>query len=48
MNGNETRVGDGTAIFNRFTNHMMQEVQVAVTIHNMEAFRMEFSYDSRG
>lgn len=46
--GNETKLQDGTAIFSRLTNSMNQEVQVAVTIHNMEAFRMEFSYDTRG
>ncbi|XP_023702268.1 teneurin-a isoform X2 [Cryptotermes secundus] len=44
---NETTVFDGTAIFSRWNNDQYQETQVAVTIHRMEVFRMEFTYDSR-
>jgi hypothetical protein len=44
---NETTVFDGTAIFSRWNNAQYQEIQVAVTIHRMEVFRMEFTYDSR-
>lgn len=44
---NETTVFDGTAIFSRWNNAQYQETQVAVTIHRMEVFRMEFTYDSR-
>ncbi|KAJ9586714.1 hypothetical protein L9F63_019697, partial [Diploptera punctata] len=44
---NETTVFDGTAIFSRWSNLHFQETQVAVTIHRMEVFRMEFTYDSR-
>jgi hypothetical protein len=44
---NETTVFDGTAIFSRWNNDQYQETQVAVTIHRMEVFRMEFTYDSQ-
>nr|CAD7200938.1 unnamed protein product [Timema douglasi] len=44
---NETSVYDGTAIFSRINNPHFQDVQVAVTIHRMEVFRMEFTHDSR-
>ncbi|XP_049862885.1 teneurin-a isoform X3 [Schistocerca gregaria] len=44
---NETSVYDGTAIFTRLINNQFQEIQVAVTIHRMEVFRMEFLYDAR-
>ncbi|PSN55675.1 Teneurin-a [Blattella germanica] len=44
---NETTVFDGTAIFSRWSNAHFQETQVAVTIHRMVVFRMEFTYDSR-
>ncbi|XP_063223573.1 teneurin-a [Bacillus rossius redtenbacheri] len=43
---NETSVFDGTAIFSRIANAHFQDVHVAVTIHRMEVFRMEFTYDS--
>lgn len=44
---NETTVYDGIAIFSRWNNDQYQETQVAVTIHRMEVFRMEFTYDSQ-
>lgn len=47
-NVSETRLTDGVATFARVTNRMLQETQMTVIIHNMEAFRMEFSYDTRG
>ncbi|XP_068081732.1 teneurin-a [Anabrus simplex] len=43
---NETSVYDGTAIFSRLSNNHFQETQVSVTIHRMEVFRMEFTYDT--
>ncbi|XP_066592793.1 teneurin-a [Prorops nasuta] len=45
---NETTVSDGTASFFRATDDRYLETQVAVTIHQVEVFRMEFSHDSRG
>lgn len=45
---NETMVFDGTAIFSRTTDGRFLETQIAVTIHRMEVFRMEFSHDSHG
>lgn len=45
---NETTVLDGTAIFTRTTDGRYLETQIAVTIHRMEVFRMEFSHDSHG
>lgn len=45
---NETEVSDGTALFSRRFNEYFQNTQVAVTIHRMEVFRMEFAYDLRG
>jgi hypothetical protein len=44
---NETTVFDGTAIFSRWNDAQYHETQIAVTIHRMEVFRMEFTYDSR-
>ncbi|KAK6619588.1 hypothetical protein RUM43_012345 [Polyplax serrata] len=44
---NETTVFDGTALFSRKINEYFQEIEIAVTIHRMEVFRMEFSYDLR-
>lgn len=44
---NETSIFDGTAIFSRWHDAQYHETQVAVTIHRMEVFRMEFTYDSR-
>lgn len=42
---NETMVYDGTAIFSRVTDGRFLETQIAVTIHRMEVFRMEFNHD---
>ncbi|BES99420.1 EGF-like domain [Nesidiocoris tenuis] len=44
---NETALSDSTAVFSRITNKQFQVTQVAVTIHRMEVFRMEYTYDSR-
>uniref|UniRef100_A0A1Y1LMI1 Tenascin-like protein n=2 Tax=Photinus pyralis TaxID=7054 RepID=A0A1Y1LMI1_PHOPY len=45
---NETNVHDGTALFSRTTDPQFLETQVALTIHGMEVFRMEFSHDMHG
>lgn len=45
---NDTSVFDGTAIFSRNIDDRFLEKQIAVTIHRMEVFRMEFSHDSHG
>ncbi|XP_012287191.1 teneurin-a isoform X2 [Orussus abietinus] len=45
---NETTVFDGTAIFSRITDGRFLEIQVTVTIHRLEVFRMEFGHDSQG
>lgn len=45
---NETIVYDGTAIFSRTTDGRFLETQIAVTIHRMEVFRMEFAHDTHG
>ncbi|XP_073995971.1 teneurin-a transmembrane protein isoform X3 [Rhodnius prolixus] len=44
---NETSLSDSTAVFSRITNKQFQVTQVRVTIHRMEVFRMEYTYDSR-
>lgn len=46
MNG--TMVFDGIALFTRGSDARFLETQVALTIHRMEVFRMEFSHDPRG
>lgn len=45
---NETNVFDGTALFSSSTNSRFLETKVALTIHGMEVFRMEFSHDMHG
>lgn len=45
---NETQVHDGTALFTRSANTGYLETQIALTIHGMEVFRMEFSHDMHG
>lgn len=45
---NETNVYDGTALFSRTTDSRFLETQVALTIHGMEVFRMEFSHEMHG
>lgn len=45
---NETNVHDGTALFSRTIDAQFLEKQVALTIHGMEVFRMEFSHDMHG
>ncbi|XP_075213771.1 teneurin-a transmembrane protein [Lycorma delicatula] len=44
---NITSLSDGTAVFSRTINEHFQISQVTVTIHRMEVYRMEFTYDSR-
>ncbi|KAG8234383.1 hypothetical protein J437_LFUL015147, partial [Ladona fulva] len=43
---NETTLSDGTALFSRIVDSKFREVQVSLTIHRMEVFRLEFSYGS--
>lgn len=45
---NETNLYDGTALFTRSIDVRFLETQVALTIHGMEVFRMEFSHDMHG
>lgn len=45
---NETNIHDGTALFSRTVDAQFMEKQVALTIHGMEVFRMEFSHDMHG
>lgn len=45
---NETHVYDGTALFSSITNSRFLETLVALTIHKMEVFRIEFSHDMHG
>lgn len=45
---NETNVYDGTALFSSSINSRFLEIKVALTIHGMEVFRMEFSHDMHG
>lgn len=45
---NETNVYDGTALFSSSINSRFLETKVALTIHGMEVFRMEFSHDIHG
>lgn len=45
---NDTQVYDGTALFSRNVDGQFLETQVALTIHGMEVFRMEFSHDMHG
>lgn len=45
---NETHVFDGTALFSRTIDTRFLETQVALTIHGMEVFRMEFNHDLHG
>ncbi|KAL1116307.1 hypothetical protein AAG570_005802 [Ranatra chinensis] len=44
---NETSLSDSIAVFSRLMNKQFQVTQVTVTIHRMEVFRMEYTYDSR-
>ncbi|XP_046395629.1 teneurin-a isoform X3 [Ischnura elegans] len=43
---NETTLSDGTALFSRIVDAKFREVQVSLTIHRMEVFRLEFQYGS--
>ncbi|XP_057656218.1 teneurin-a isoform X3 [Diorhabda carinulata] len=45
---NETNVYDGTALFSSTINSRFLETKLALTIHGMEVFRMEFSHDIHG
>lgn len=45
---NETNLYDGTALFSHSIDSRFLETQVALTIHGMEVFRMEFSHDMHG
>lgn len=45
---NETTIFDGTAMFSSSVNSRFLETKVALTIHGMEVFRMEFSHDMHG
>ncbi|XP_060532128.1 teneurin-a isoform X2 [Cylas formicarius] len=45
---NETHVFDGTALFSSTKNSRFLETRVALTIHGMEVFRMEFGHDLHG
>ena len=45
---NETSYFDGTAIFTRVLNGYLDLAQSSLTLHNVEVFRMELSYDSKG
>ena len=45
---NETSFFDGTAIFTRVLNPYMDLFQSSLTLHNVEVFRMELSYDTKG
>lgn len=45
---NKTNVYDGTALFSRTVDVRYLETQVALTIHGMEVFRMEFNQDMHG
>nr|CAH7727154.1 unnamed protein product [Callosobruchus chinensis] len=45
---NETNVYDGTALFSSSVSSRFLETKVALTIHGMEVFRMEFSHDMHG
>uniref|UniRef100_A0A8D8XG00 Tenascin-like protein n=1 Tax=Cacopsylla melanoneura TaxID=428564 RepID=A0A8D8XG00_9HEMI len=42
---NEMTLSDMTASFTRIKNQHFQESSIAITIHGMEVFRMEFGYD---
>ncbi|ENN82546.1 hypothetical protein YQE_01083, partial [Dendroctonus ponderosae] len=48
LKANETQVYDGTALFSSVQNSRFLESRVALTIHGMEVFRMEFSHDLHG
>ncbi|KAG5879649.1 hypothetical protein JTB14_012096 [Gonioctena quinquepunctata] len=45
---NETNVYDGTALFSSSVNARFLETRLALIIHSMEVFKMEFSYDMHG
>lgn len=45
---NETSYFDGTAIFTRVLNGYLDLAQSSLTLHNVEVFRMELSYDAKG
>ncbi|XP_074032255.1 teneurin-a transmembrane protein isoform X2 [Leptinotarsa decemlineata] len=45
---NETNIYDGTALFSSTIDSRFLETRVALVIHSMEVFRMEFSYDMHG
>ncbi|CAG9766607.1 unnamed protein product [Ceutorhynchus assimilis] len=48
LKANETQVYDGTALFSSVQNSRFLESRVALTIHGMEVFRMEFNHDFHG
>ncbi|XP_076255670.1 teneurin-a transmembrane protein isoform X2 [Rhynchophorus ferrugineus] len=48
LKANETQVYDGTALFSSMHNSHFLESKVALTIHGMEVFRMEFNHDLHG
>lgn len=45
---NETSYFDGTAIFTRVLNPYLDLAQSSLTLHNVEVFRMELNYDTKG
>ncbi|XP_069941027.1 teneurin-a isoform X3 [Cherax quadricarinatus] len=45
---NETTIHDGTAIFSRQLNSHLHVAQSAVTIHNMEVFKLQIFYNPDG
>lgn len=45
---NETNVYDGTALFSSTVNSRLLETRLALTIHGMKVFRIEFSHDVHG
>ncbi|CAH1109074.1 unnamed protein product [Psylliodes chrysocephalus] len=45
---NETKIYDGTALFSSTVNSRMLETRLALTIHGMKVFRIEFSHDVHG
>ena len=45
---NETSYFDGTAIFTRTLSAHMELASTSLTLHNVEVFRMELSYDQAG
>ncbi|XP_050300219.1 teneurin-a isoform X3 [Anthonomus grandis grandis] len=48
LKANETQVYDGTALFSSVQNSRFLEARIALTIHGMEVFKMEFNHDLHG